>query len=220
MPPIEEPNTPHYSQRTFVPFSIDEDPNWLSEFQCFIRSEILELFRVGQQGIKVRNALKSLTVNQVGIRCRFCAHLQHGTRANRASCFPSKIDKIYQSFTMMLREHFPSCSEIPDAQKRRFMELQNMNAQGASNAKGYWEHAAKKKGLVDISEDNGRGGIHIFESTLAQAAMIPPFGAESQFQEPANPVTLIHKSDKEQRENQSNLIKKLVDGLSVCRPYF
>ena len=96
LPPLEESQTPHWTQRSYVPFSVDEDPNWLSSFQCFIRSEILELFRVSQQGIKVRNAMKSLTVNQVGIRCRFCAHLQHGTRANRASCFPSKIDKIYQ----------------------------------------------------------------------------------------------------------------------------
>ena len=176
LPPLEEAQTLHYSQRPYAAFSIEEDPNWLSSFQCFIRSEILELFRVSNQGIKVRNALKSLTVNQVGIRCRFCAHLQHGTRANRASCFPSKIEKIYQSFTMMLREHFPSCSEIPEATKKRFTQLQNMNAQGASNAKGYWAHAAKKKGLVDISEENGRGGIHIFEATIANAAAIPASG--------------------------------------------
>lgn len=196
LPPLEESNTPHYSQRNYVPFSIEEDANWLSEFQCFIRSEILELFRVSQQGIKVRNSLKSLTVNQVGIRCRFCAHLQHGTRANRSSCFPSKIDKIYQSFTMMLREHFPSCTEIPEGQKQRFAQLQNLNAQGASNAKGYWEHAAKKKGLVDVRDDSGRCGIHIFDHSLAQAAMIPPFGADSNFQEPQVPVSLVHRSDR------------------------
>jgi hypothetical protein len=169
----------------------------LSEFQCFIRAEILELFRVSQQGIKVRNALKSLSVNQVGIRCRFCAHLQHGTRANRASCFPSKIDKIYQSFTMMLREHFPACSEIPPDTKKRFLQLQNMNAQGASNAKGYWEHAAKKMGLVDIVEEHGgKGGMHISEASQTNASLIPPFGSSPTFAEPQPPVPLVFKSDK------------------------
>ena len=196
LPPLEEAQTPHYNSRPYMPFSVDEDANWLSTFQCFIRSEILELFRVSSQGIKVRNALKSLTVNQVGIRCRFCAHLQHGTRANRSSCFPSKIDKIYQSFTMMLREHFPSCSEIPEETKKRFLMLQNMNAQGASNAKGYWEHAAKKKGLVDVSEDNGRGGIHIFEASIANAAALPPFGSSSSFSEPQPGQMLVCKMDK------------------------
>lgn len=196
LPPLEEAQTLHFNARPYMPFSIEEDANWLSSFQCFIRSEILELFRVSSQGIKVRNALKSLTINQVGIRCRFCAHLQHGTRANRASCFPSKIDKIYQSFTMMLREHFPSCSEIPEETKKRFTQLQNMNAQGASNAKGYWEHAAKKKGLVDISEDNGRGGIHIFEATMANAAALPPFGSTPSFKEPQPPQVLVYKIDQ------------------------
>jgi len=196
LPPLEEGDTPHSSQRPYSPFSIDEDPNWLSNFQCLIRSEILELFRVSQRGIKVRNAAKSLSVNQVGIRCRFCAHLQHGTRANRASCFPSKIDKIYQSFTMMLREHFPSCSEIPEDTKRRFTQLQEMNAQGASNAKGYWEHAAKKKGLVDVAGSNGRGGIYVFEVSIANAASIPPFGSSSTFSEPAIPIPLVSKLDR------------------------
>ncbi|CAB9509480.1 expressed unknown protein [Seminavis robusta] len=195
LPPFEEAQTPHFSQRPYFPFSVEEDSNWLSEFQCFIRSEILELFRVSKQGIKVRNAVKTHTVGQVGIRCRFCAHLQHGTRANRASCFPSKIDKIYQSFTMMLREHFPHCPEMPENIKSKFVRLQNMNAQGASNAKGYWAHAAKKKGLVDVTEDGRKGGIHIFERSFAEAALIPPFGTED-FAEPQPPVTLINRSDR------------------------
>lgn len=236
LPPMEETPTPHYSQRICMPFSTDEDANWLSEFQCMIRADILELFRVSEQGIKVRNGLKSLTVSQVGIRCRYCAHLQHGTRANRASCFPSKIDKIYQryvirygyileyiflgglnilntviltfcglkllvhllfSFTMMLREHFPHCPEIPPPTKKAFLKLQNMNAQGASNAKGYWEHAAKKMGLVDITGENGKGGIHISEETQRHALRISPFGSSPNFREPHPPVSLVHKSDKD-----------------------
>jgi hypothetical protein len=196
LPPLEESQPLHYSQRPFYSFAIEEDSNWLSEFQCFIRSEILELFRVTREGIKIRNAGKSLTVNQVGIRCRFCAHLRHGTRANRASCFPSKIDKIYQSFTMMLREHFASCKEIPEATMKRFTELQNMNAQGACNAKGFWEHAAKKKGMIDTSEDDGYGGIRIFDHTQAQAALIPPFGTEGNLVEPNPPLPLVNKGDK------------------------
>jgi len=233
LPPFEEAQTPHWMVRTYIPFSIEEDPNWLSSFQCYIRAEILELFRVNDEGIRIRNAAKSLSMNQVGIRCRFCAHLQvsdhlfcpralttaqwlessplllasltpvllfmtsqHGTRANRASCFPSKIDKIYQSFTMMLREHFAACEEIPEREKQRFTELQNMNAQGASNAKGYWEHAARKKGLVDLSEKNGRSGIHIFDATVSNAAMIPPFGSSPRFSEPSTPVKLVYSSDQ------------------------
>lgn len=192
MPPHEEEVTPHFSERTCVPFSADEDHNWLSELQCFIRSDILELFRVKEFGIKARNKGKTLTVNQVGIRCRFCAHLEHGARSKRSSAFPSKISKIYNSFTMMLREHFDQCSEIPPAQRSTFDRLKSMNAQGASDAKKYWEHAAKKLGMVDV-DDNG---IHILPNSKAEASNIPPFGFDPAFREPARGKALIRADDR------------------------
>ena len=36
LPPMEEGDTPHYSQRLVVPLGIEEDPNWLSERQVCV----------------------------------------------------------------------------------------------------------------------------------------------------------------------------------------
>lgn len=122
--------TPHYNDRSHVSLATDEDQNWLSEFQCFIRSEVLEVFRATEEDVRVRNNSKHLTTQQVGIRCRFCAHLPPTSRASRSSAFPSSVPQIYQSFTMMLRDHWPACQSIPSPQKEKFQDFKTKNNQG------------------------------------------------------------------------------------------
>ena len=90
LPPIEEGNTPHFKDRTYVPLAIDEDSLWLSERQCFIRAEILEVVRASKQEVQMRSSSKTITLRQVGIRCRFCAHVHPSGRAIRASAYPSR----------------------------------------------------------------------------------------------------------------------------------
>jgi hypothetical protein len=131
LPPAEIGiQTPHYSQRSFASLATNEDHNWLSELQCFIRQEILEVFRATSEDVRVRNNSKHLETQQVGIRCRFCAHLPPSGRASRSSAFPSSVLQIYQSFTMMLRDHWPACQSIPSPQKERFSEFKAKNNQG------------------------------------------------------------------------------------------
>ncbi|CAB9496154.1 expressed unknown protein [Seminavis robusta] len=175
LPPVEEAApTPHYSQRAFVSLAIDEDQNWLSEFQCFIRQEILEVFRATNEDVRVRNNSKHLATQQVGIRCRYCAHLPPSSRASRSSAFPSSVPQIYQSFTMMLRDHWPACESIPSPQKEQFREYKSKNNQGASDSKNYWMHAARRIGMVNTSQ-----GIQIDDGSRTAAARIPPFGHNS-----------------------------------------
>lgn len=171
LPPIEEGNTPHYSQRLIVPLGMEEDPNWLSERQCFIRSELLEVIRASHEEVLVRSSSKSIAYQQVGIRCRYCAHLPAGSRAIRASAFPSSIRQMYQSFTMMVRDHFGNCSGIPADKKQRFLKLKGLTSPSSSLSRQYWTFAAKKLGMVD-----SEFGIMINEQTQAEAAKIPPFG--------------------------------------------
>ena len=77
--------------------------------KCFIRSEILEVFRASPEDVRVRNNSKTLSVEQVGIRCRFCAHIPPSSRASRSSAFPSSIPQIYQSFTMVRLDYMFVC---------------------------------------------------------------------------------------------------------------
>jgi len=120
---------PHFSERAYVPLAIDEDQNWLSELLCFVRSEVVEVFRANVDDLRSRNSSKKICLGQVGIRCRFCAHLPVGSRAGRSSSFPSSLDRIYQSLTMMLRDHFGNCNAMPSPTKEKFLRLKRKTTQ-------------------------------------------------------------------------------------------
>jgi len=175
LPPIEDgEEIPHFDVRAHVPLAIEEDQNWLSEFQCFVRAELLQVFRASHKDVKIRVASKKVSYKQVGIRCRFCAHCKPSSRAIRSSAFPSSIRQLYQSFTMMLRDHFGSCDAIPEPLKERFLELKRNNTQGASDSMRYWVYSAVKLGMVD-----SECGIVLNEQTQAAARDKPPFGTTS-----------------------------------------
>ena len=131
--------------RPQVPLATDEDQNWLSEFLCFVRLELVEIFRANREDVRSRNSSKKVSHGQVGIRCRYCAHLPLSSRASRSSSYPSSLSRIYQSLTMMLRDHFGKCSAIPPPLKQRFLELKGKTSQGATEALvkiGRWTKSA------------------------------------------------------------------------------
>lgn len=161
-PSSQESPLPAFTQRKCVPLSTDEDENWLSEFLCFIRKDLVEVFRASNDDVASRINSKKVVYGQVGIRCRYCAHMPHNERASRSSSFPSSIDRIYQSLTMMIRDHFVTCRGLPDTLKSRFLDLKSRTSQGATDSKRYWIESATKLGMVDTP---GRG-IWIDEGLL------------------------------------------------------
>jgi hypothetical protein len=148
---------PHFSQRFIVPLASDEDQNWLSEMLCFVRSDIVEIFRAQEMDIRSRNSSKRIRLGQIGIRCRYCAHIPKGARAGRSASFPSSLDRIYQSLTMMLRDHFGRCTGMPLPIQNKFLRFKRKTTQGATDSKLFWVLSAQRMGLVDSEE----GGIWI-----------------------------------------------------------
>jgi len=92
---------------------------------------------------------KRVILGQVGIRCQFCAHLPHKQRGKRSSTFPSSLDRIYQSITMMIRDHFESCPAMPSELKAKYKDIKATASQGVDGSKQYWVLSAKKLGLVE-----------------------------------------------------------------------
>lgn len=169
LPPCEEGSLEPYTNRASYPLGTDEDPNWLSEFHCFVRSELIEVFRASHADCKARN--NSIAYQQIGIRCRFCAHLTPTARVGRSSAHPSSLSQIYQSFTMMLRDHFGNCEAMPASTQENFLALKDKPSQGATDSKRFWVYSAMKVGMVDTPE-----GIMVTEQSLAAGANAPPFG--------------------------------------------
>ena len=149
---IAPPKLAPYYQRRIVPLSTEDDENWLSEFLCFVRSHCAEVFVASNEDVASRMNSKKVLLDQVGVRCRFCAHLPHRERTGRSSSFPSSLSRIYQSLTMMLRDHFTKCPAMPDHLKERYLCLKANASQGATDSKRYWVESAKSLGLVDTDE--------------------------------------------------------------------
>eukprot|EP00934_Nitzschia_sp_Nitz4_P006789 Nitzschia sp. Nitz4//scaffold166_size90379//40405//41516//NITZ4_005057-RA/size90379-processed-gene-0.128-mRNA-1//-1//CDS//3329538196//6779//frame0 len=195
--PPKDGLTPPFSQRVCIPLATDEDPNWLSEFLCFVRSDLVEVFRASKDDVRSRNTSKKVRYGQVGIRCRFCAHLPQAARANRSSSYPSSLSRIYQSLTMMLRDHFGSCSSIPPEIKRKYFALKGKTAQGATDSKQFWVYSAKKIGLMD--SDNG---IWVDESSDKESSSEGPSYRAAQGDKMASskasvePVMLVKPEDR------------------------
>lgn len=169
LPPCEEGQIEPYNGRQFFSLGINEDPNWLSEFHCFVRSDLVEIYRASNDDVKTRN--NSITYQQVGIRCRFCAHLPPSSRSGRSSAFPSSLRQIYQSFTMMLRDHFATCDAMPSTYYEKFTKLKDKPAQGATDSKRYWIYSAKKIGMLDTAE-----GIVLNQQSRYDGANMASFG--------------------------------------------
>ena len=195
----------HYCQRIHVPLATDEDQNWLSDFLCFVRSELVEVFRANHDDVKARNSSKKVSLGQIGIRCRFCAHLPTNARASRSSSYPSSVSRIYQSLTMMLRDHFSKCGAMPQHIQQRFLDLKGKTSQGATDSKHYWIHSSHKLGLVD--SDSGIAIRDESESEAETGAVATSFGSSLANRESTGepgvgnsgtgsaPVFLVHPSD-------------------------
>jgi hypothetical protein len=182
-----------------TPLGIEEDTNWLSEMQCFLRSEIVEVFRAGKSKSQ-GTTITDVSTQQVGIRCRWCVDVPSESRACRSSALPSSLRQLYQSFTMMVRDHFgpnTMCQAIPAHLRQRLNYLRcSRISQGASASKHYWIYAAQKIGMVDTAQE----GIQITQDSIAAGLQMPCFlspmaDAASACQKPAPTVLLVQPQD-------------------------
>ncbi|CAB9528003.1 expressed unknown protein [Seminavis robusta] len=185
-----------------MPLASEEDHNWLSEFHTFVRNEIVEVCFATADDVAARNISQQVFLNQVGIRCKCCADMNPAEKAPRAMAFPSSIAQIYQSFTMMLREHFTRCSGMPEDIKEKIVALkQGKTAQGATNSKEFWEHSAKGLGMRDTEK-----GIIMTERTRAAAKSLLPYGADAAQQQlqKDEPIQVIFDDEKEMAQSDYN----------------
>lgn len=150
----------------------ESDREWLSELNCFIRSHCVEAFSATEEDVKQSSKRGRISLHQVGIRCRFCAHLppissssskeskesdndsadgEATTKGIAAVSFPTSIPGIYESVKRWQRVHLDVCEHIPATTRDR------LNALGSTNVwvpttRQYWADAAIALGLVDTDD--------------------------------------------------------------------
>ena len=141
----------HYSTKQPVPLGNESDRVRLSDFLVFLRLNCIEVFEASSQLVKERNRYKQIFLHQVGIRCRFCTHLPYSKRGKRSCSFPQTQSRIYQSVTMMIRDHFSVCKEMPKEIREEYDKKKAVTKRGEQEAKQYWIESSEKLGLVDTA---------------------------------------------------------------------
>ena len=139
------------SQNKRLSLAMASDKDSLSDRQCYVRSEMVEIFAATDKDVSARHSkgAQKLAPGQVGIRCLHCRHLRPRDRAERAVCYPSSISRIYQTVADMQRFHFEQCREIPDHVRHLYKKLKTTRPRGVGSPQTYWISSAKSLGLVD-----------------------------------------------------------------------
>ncbi|KAL7561581.1 hypothetical protein ACA910_004174 [Epithemia clementina (nom. ined.)] len=166
-PPMHHNPSQPYHKRMLL--AMPSDSESLSDRQCYVRSEMCEIFAATEHDVAARHSkgAQKLVVGQVGIRCLHCAHLRPRDRAERAVCYPSSISRIYQTVADMQRFHFEHCKEIPKHVSNVYKNLKTTRPRGVGSPQTYWIQSAKALGLVDTG-----GGIR-FDTDVAKESSSP-----------------------------------------------
>jgi hypothetical protein len=169
------------------------DTDSLSDRQCYVRSEMVEIFAATEKDVAARHSkgAQKLVQGQVGIRCVHCSHLRPRDRAERAVCYPSSISRIYQTVADMQRFHFEQCREIPMEARKIYKSLKTTRPRGVGSPQTYWVQSAKLLDLVDSKE-----GIR-FGADLAKEQ-------EQQQQQTHHDQSRAQQHKEEEEEQQGN----------------
>jgi hypothetical protein len=132
-----------------------EDTFKLSSHQVLLRHQI-EAFQATEDDISThtRGRNKPITLGQVGIRCRHCAHLPVARRQKGSTYFPATLLGLYQAAQNMSTTHMQCglCSEMPESIKAQFAHLIATKVASSGAGRPYWAESAKKLGLVDTED--------------------------------------------------------------------
>jgi len=140
-----------------------DDPNWLSEIQCFVRSDLVELFSHKEEDcLEGYAGRKEPSVGQVGLRCVFCKTLEESERPPGYLYFPDNLSAIHTKVGDMIRLHYPSCPGMPEEMKSTFRSLRGFGAKADDDTQEYWLDSARDIGLSDISPNSSEKGWGIW----------------------------------------------------------
>jgi hypothetical protein len=129
----------------------ESDSEWLSELNCYIRRHCVEAFSATEEDASRSSKRGRVAVNQVGIRCRFCAATDCTEKGIAAVSFPSSIAGIYESVKRWQRVHVDVCEAIPEDVRSKIESLSSSSV-WVPTTRQYWSDSARAMGLVNTTE--------------------------------------------------------------------
>lgn len=153
--------TEESTQQPVVVLAISEDKDWLSDDQCFVRSNI-EVFVANNHDCAVAAQERKYPVKPgwVGIRCLHCARTPGGARG-AAVCYPYSVSGIYESVREFQRLHFEKCPNLPPDVVAASMTVNKASTTLSSVLRRYYVQSARALGLVDNPEGGMAAGAKV-----------------------------------------------------------
>ena len=112
---------------------------------------------------------RAVVKGQVGLRCRWCAHIPVHRRAPGAIYYSSSLDGLYQAGQNMAKNHFcKDCNNIPVPIKKKLTELRGTRRR-APGGKRYWAEGARAIGIYERD-----GGLQFMNSNSSGVEVSGP----------------------------------------------
>ena len=198
-----------------------DDPSWLSDMECFARSDLLEVFSLNKDagGLEGHNGRKEPSQGQVGLRCVFCKDLDPSERPSGCVTFPESVSSVHTKVGEMIRLHFPSCPALPDEERGKFKSLKGFNAKMAGDdAEQYWVDSGRDIGLCNLPSEGPYAGWGIaFRRDPLQPSPADDLDREMEGEE-APPVTkgALVRAD-EDKGTCTDQVMLLLRNVKACR---
>lgn len=150
--------------------ALPSDRTCLTVYQMLLRQS-LEYFAATQHDVeaRVRGRKQKIRLGQIGVRCRYCSHLQVQHRGKGAVYYPKTLINVYQAAQNIAGAHFCSedfsCPFVP-INIAEEIDVQKPRRDASKAGRTYWIEACKTMGIVE--EDGGlwmRGGASADSST-------------------------------------------------------
>ena len=134
----------------------------LSEHQLLLRQQI-EIFEADVKDVDthMRGRNKSISLGQVGIRCKHCAHVLVQDRQKGSTYFPSTKSGVYQAAQNMSTTHIANglCQYLPSLVTVKFAIIlykkqTSIVSQKTGSGRHHWTQSVSQLGLID-TEDHG-----------------------------------------------------------------
>eukprot|EP00523_Entomoneis_sp_CCMP467_P002489 CAMPEP_0168763296 /NCGR_PEP_ID=MMETSP0724-20121128/24284_1 /TAXON_ID=265536 /ORGANISM="Amphiprora sp., Strain CCMP467" /LENGTH=1085 /DNA_ID=CAMNT_0008812483 /DNA_START=241 /DNA_END=3498 /DNA_ORIENTATION=- len=184
-----------------VLLSKSDDQHWLTEMECFSRSDLVEVFSLKKNDVLAGyTGGKEPALGQVGIRCVFSKHVDANERVSGCVAFPDMLSSIPTIVNDMIQNYFPDCPYLPDEVRQKFEKINEDEAKEPKsenpNAQQYWVDAARDIGLANIPPD-GIGSPGSWGVTFRRDPLLPsPADQLDVGEEEWNKNLLVRPSDR------------------------
>ena len=132
-----------------VPLHVSDEWHCLSEHDILIRKELCEFFTVTKNNLKLKRKNDNVSIGQVGVRCKICAHLPIKQRTKDSVCYPSSLSNICKATRDLVKKHVSICPKMQDSFRDEIQLLSKNIKKPNEIVQQYWIDSAKELGVAN-----------------------------------------------------------------------